>query len=73
MFGVDGGEEGSGREGKSSENGNTCMVSPVLSVFPVLVHFILRAALLKTVSFKNSPLTDRGSEAWGIIFIFIGG
>ena len=73
MSGVDCREEGSGREGKSSENGNTCMVLPVLSLFPVLVPFILTAALLKTVSFKNSPFTDGGSEAWGIIFIFIGG
>ena len=45
MFSVDGEEEGSEREGKSSENGNTCMVSPVLSVFPVLVHFILTIIL----------------------------
>ena len=72
MSGVDCGEEGSGREGKSSENGNTCMVLPVLSVFPVLVPFILTAALVKN-SFKNSPFTDGGFEAWGIIFIFIGG
>lgn len=26
VFGVDGGKRGSGREGKSSENGNICMV-----------------------------------------------
>ena len=69
MFSVDGEEEGSEREGKSSENGNTCMVSPVLSVFPVLVHFILTAALLKTV-FKTAHL-QMGDLKHGVLFLFL--
>ena len=69
VFSVDGEEEGSGREGKSSENGNTCMVSPILSVFPVLVHFILTAALLKTV-FKTAHL-QMGDLKHGVLFLFL--
>ena len=60
-------KEGSGREGKSSENGNICMVLPVLSVFPVLVHFILTAALLKTV--LNTAHLQMGNLKHGVLFL----
>ena len=69
MSGVDCREEGSGREGKSSENGNTCMVLPVLSLFPVLVPFILTAALLKTV-LKTAHL-QMGDLKRGVLFLFL--